>query len=237
MAGMASGRAMRTAFRLGVAAVRAYRQAIVALWLVSLLLIAAYYRVPGMAEFLAPVGEWAANSGVVGAFAVCGFFCGVMPYCVYRLSRNRPPHALRTAVAQAVWCGCCGVVCNWFFAVQSTWFGAGHDLLTVLTKTAVDQFGWTVLVIAPANALFHAVLVGGLVSEGRRTTLRVFVTRAYLPNLIMNWFVGIPGNLLVYSLPLALQVVALGFISSAWAVICVGIGCRFVRDETCATRA
>lgn len=214
-------------WRIGLAAVRDYRRPILALWLFAVLLVTAYYHLPGTADALAPVAGWQRTGGRSAAFLFCAFFCGVVPYAVYRFNRTvAPPRPLLTATAQTVWCGLSGVVCAWFFTLQSAWFGDGRGWETLLCKTAVDQFGWTVLVIAPANAFFYAVLAGGLRVAEKRVGVREFAFKAYLPNLLMNWCVGIPANLAVYSFPPALQVPVMGLTSSAWAVICVGIGAR-----------
>ncbi len=129
-----------------------------------------------------------------------------------------------TAVAQAAWCGLCGVICGWFFSVQGRWFGCGHDLATVLPKVIVDQFIWSVLVIVPGTAVFYAVLSGGWRVKDERVPFGTFVREAYLPTLVMNWIVGIPSNCAVYAFPMDLQIPVLGLLSSAWAVICVGLG-------------
>ncbi len=79
-----------------------------------------------------------------------------------------------TAVAQAIWCGLCGIACGWFFALQGRWFGCGHDLATVLPKVIVDQFIWSVLVIVPGTAVFYAVLSGGWRVKDERVPFGTF---------------------------------------------------------------
>lgn len=218
---------LSASWKIGLAAVRDYRWAITVLWVFAVSLVTAYYGLPGAVDALAPVAGWQVSAGWKASFFFCAFFCGVVPYVVYSLNRAvAPRRPLLTAFAQMMWCGASGVVCSWFFALQSAWFGDSRELATVLCKIAADQFGWTVLVIAPANALFYAVLAGGLRVGEKRVGFREFVFRAYLPNLLMNWCVGIPANFAVYSFPPALQVPVLGLVSSVWAVICVGIGSR-----------
>jgi len=219
------GEALAEACRVGVRSACERRRAVVALWACAALVVAAYYLVPGVDAMLEPVERWQRAAGWRSSFVFCAAFCGAVPYAVYRLS-GKPERrgALFTAAAQAVWCGLCGVVCGWFFALQGRWFGCGHDIATVLAKMAVDQFVWSVLVIVPANAAFYAVLSGGWRVRDERVPLRVFLRRVYLPNLLLNWIVGIPSNCAVYAFPMDLQIPVLGLLSSAWAVICTGLG-------------
>ena len=228
------GAILMTAGRIGFRAARERGRAVVALWLSAALVVVAYYLVPGVSSALEPVGRWQCANGHFASFVLCAAFCGLVPYAVYLIRGEKGRCSpLTTATAQAVWCGLCGVVCGCFFSVQGRWFGCGHDLATVLKKVFVDQFGWSVLVIVPANAVFYAVLSGGWRMRNERVSFGVFVKHAYLPSLIMNWFVGIPSNCAVYAFPMDLQIPVLGLLSSAWAVICVGLGAH----SGCAIRA
>ena len=216
-----------TACRDGFLSVRERGGALIVLWIAATAVVVSYYAVSGVPALLGPVARWQRAKGFLASFVLCALFCGIVPYGVYlcrRESGRRSP--LVMAVAQALWCGICGVVCSWFFSVQSRWFGCGHDFATVLFKVLVDQFGWSVLVIVPATATFYAVLSGGWHLKDEPVSFRVFLTRVYLPSLIMNWFVGIPSNCAVYAFPSDLQVPVLGLMSSAWAVICTGLGAR-----------
>lgn len=214
-----------TACRTGLQSARERGRAVVVLWLSAALVVVAYYLVPGVASALEPVGGWQQANGWRASFILCAVFCGLVPYVVYLIRREsgrRNPFVMATA--QAVWCGLCGVICGWFFSVQGRWFGCGHDLPTVLKKVIIDQFGWSVLVIVPGTAVFYAVLSGGWRVKVERVPFGTFVREAYLPTLVMNWIVGIPSNCAVYSFPMDLQIPVLGLLSSAWAVICVGLG-------------
>jgi len=216
---------LATACRAGFQSVSERWRAVVTLWTVAALVVVLYYLLPGVSVLLEPVGRWQRANGWLASLSICAVFCGLIPYAVYRIRRESGKRSpLVVAMAQAVWCGLCGVVCGWFFSVQGRWFGCGHDLVTVLKKMVVDQFGWSVLVIVPANAVFYAVLSGGWCMKDRRVPVRVFLSHIYLPNLLMNWIVGIPSNCAVYAFPMDLQIPVLGLMSSAWAVICTGLG-------------
>jgi len=199
------------------------------LWVLAIILIAAYYAVPQVAEWLEPVADWQVRWGWKGAFCSCAFFCGVIPYFVYRFAgRARQVHPFRIAAAQTLWCGFHGVICNWFFHIQIGLFGAGHDPLTIIAKIIADQFGWSVLVIVPTNAVFYAVVAGGLrIGSHSKEALRSLFWRSYVPTLLSGWCFGIPSCLAVYSFPPALQIHVLGLMSACGVIVCAGIGSRF----------
>lgn len=222
------GRAvLGTACRIGFLSARERGCAVLTLWLIAALVVITYYFIPGIQSLFEPIGRWQRSYGWRASFCFCALFSGFVPYVVYRLrqgvSRQRP---LVTATAQAIWCGFCGILCGWFFSLQGRWFGCGHELSVVLRKVLVDQFVWSVFVIAPTSSAFYAVLSGGWRLKDERVSFGVFLRHVYLPFLVTNWIVGIPSNVAVYSFPMDLQIPVLGLLSSAWAVICVGLGAR-----------
>lgn len=215
-------------FKIGWESVRANAVPIACLWFVSVVIVAMYYQVSAFREVLEPVASWQRRHGWHGAFLTCSFFCGVIPYLIYRFGcRTRVESPLRVAVAQTFWCGFHGVICNWFFSVQAVWFGTGHNAATVAVKILTDQFGWTVLVMAPSNAIFYSLLVGDLRPGDLRRSLKDIFQRVYLPGLLTNWGFGIPSCLAVYSFPSALQIHVLGLISACGVIVCVAIGRQF----------
>ena len=197
----------------------------VTLWAVAAATVAVYYLIPGVAEALEPIGAWQEREGWIAAFANCAFFCGVLPYVVYLCKgRSGPRHPLLTAIFQSLFVGTCGVACNWFFGLQTSWFGDRHDVRTLLLKTAVDQFVWTVLVMAPATSVFYAFMGRWIERSRTAFSFRVYLQSDYLPNLITGWCIWIPVIFAVYAFPLVLQIQVLGFISASWVIVCREIG-------------
>lgn len=212
---------------IGLESVRTNVGPIGILWASAAASVLSYYLVPGVATALRPVGAWQERAGWMAAFTNCALFCGVLPYVVYVCKgRSRSRRPFLTAALQSLWSGTCGIACNWFFGLQSAWFGNGHDVRTLLMKTAVDQFVWTVLVMSPATSFFHALL-GRWVERSRMTiSFRAYLRFDYLPNLITGWCIWIPAIFAVYAFPLVLQVQVLGFVSASWVVVCREIGVR-----------
>ena len=149
---------LATACRAGFQSVRERWRAVAVLWTAAALVVALYYLLPGVSALLEPVGRWQRANGWLASLSICGVFCGLIPYAVYRIRRESGKRSpLVVAMAQAVWCGLCGVVCGWFFSLQGRWFGCGHDLATVLKKMVVEP-------AEPADELGrrHSVQLRGL---------------------------------------------------------------------------
>lgn len=212
-------------FAIGWESVKANLRPMLVLWAIAAATVFAYYLVPGVATALKPVGEWQERAGWIAAFANCAFFCGVLPYVVYLCKgRTGPRHPLLTAILQSLFVGVCGIACNWFFGLQSLWFGDDHNFSTLILKTAVDQFVWTVFVMSPAVSLFYAAM-GRWVERSRTSfSFRTYCLSDYLPNLVTGWCIWIPVIFAVYAFPLVLQIQVLGFISASWTIVCREIG-------------
>jgi len=217
---------MRRLVEIIVGAVRANAVPATVLWVVAICLVAGYRFVPGIASALEPVAQWQMRNGWRAAFLTQLFFCGVVPGVFLVTVRSiRPRHPLVKASVQAVWCGGMGVACWWFYGMQCRIFGDGRDVFTLLCKTMVDQFFWTVFFVSPLCSLFFAWL-GCDFSFGKTMSIvrSGFVSRVVMPNLVANWSVWIPVVAIIYTFPLSLQVMVLGVVSSAWVLLSLQIG-------------
>ena len=103
----------------------------------------------------------------------------------------------------------------------------GNGFSTLMKKTLVDQFVWTVFVIAPTNAVFFFWAGQGF--SFRRMIRRwpkKWLGEVYFPNLLANWCTWIPVVAVIYAFPLVLQIQVAGFIGSFWTLMCLEIGRR-----------
>ena len=200
-----------------------------ALWSFALGLVLSYYFVPDVAGCLERIRRWQEAFGWKAVVVSRMFFNGLLPGVFLLGVRSiRPRRPWATIFAQTVF-GCVfGLFCDAFFRMQSAWFGSGPDVSTLVLKTLVDQFVWTVLVIAPVNAVFFFWLGRDFsLSRVRREWPRDgFVSELVLPNLIPNWFVGIPAIFATYAFPLDLQIHVNGLVSAFWMLMCLQIGRR-----------
>ena len=217
-------------------AIRANAVPMVVLWMFAGFWVVGYFCMPQIQSLFEPFRQWQVDYGWKAAFLSRLFFCGVVP-CVFLLSvkRIRPRKPILTACAQALWCGLWGVAGDFFFRLQDAMFGGGREAMTLICKTAVDQFVWTVFVIAPTHSAFF-FWAGRDFSFNRAIEEwpSDFITRFYLPNLIANWVVWIPAQCAVYAFPLLLQVHLAGLVGSFWMLVSLHLGARSVRHDAIA---
>ena len=200
----------------------------VVLWAAAFAFVGAYLLVPACRTALEPFAAWHRAWGWKAAFICQAFFCGILPGAALLLFRGvRPRRPGLTILAQTLWCGTFGIGSGEVFNLLAAWFGDNSSFPTLVLKTGFDQFVWTVLVIAPANAGFY-FWVGRDFSFARvrREWPRRFFERVYLPNLIANWCVWIPVIFVVFVFPLPLQIFVSGMACSCWALICIQVGRR-----------
>ena len=214
--------------RIGWESVRANAVPMVVLWLLAVLMIAVYSFVPACAEAMEPVRRWQIENGWRGPFLNRVFFCGLLPGVFLCACPNlRPRHVLAVIACESGWNGLLGVAGDWSFRMLNVLFGSGTDLSTLLLKTAADQLVWTVLFIAPANAVFHFWIGRGFsfrrtCAEWPRRFYRVLVA----PNLVSNWCVWFPVQFTVFMFPLDLQIHMNGLVCAFWTLMCLQIGRR-----------
>ena len=212
--------------------VRANAVPMVVLWLLALAMICAYRLSPSVAVALDPLARWQTESGWLASFLNRLFFAGFLPgVFLMTVKALRVRHPLRVALAQGVWCGIWGIACGWFYEFQALAFGADSSLTTLVLKTVVDQFVWTVLVVAPANGVFFLWMGQDFSwTRTRRVWPRRFYSELVLPILVPNWCLWIPVVAIVYAFPLPLQVQVSGLALSVSMLLSLSVG-RIVGKE------
>jgi hypothetical protein len=96
---------------------------------------------------------------------------------------------------------------DFFCRCQAAWFGNGSDLRTILLKSAVDMFLFSPVLICPVSTVFYRWRDAGFRSSAFEGVFRFeFVRSNIIPVIVVSWMVFIPVCLVVYSVPLALQV-------------------------------
>lgn len=200
----------------GLEAVRVNAVPMVVLWTLAVTTVLAYYLVPGVASAFEPLMRWQTQNGELAAFLNRVFFCGLLPGVFLLTVRSiRPPRLFLTVLVYSLWGGLWGIVCDGFFSLQAFLFGHGTDVVTLVEKTLVDQFVWTVAVCTPVNALFFPWVARDF-RFGPRINWRKFLCEDCLSLLVTNWIVWIPVTAVVYAFPLPLQIQLVGFACSFW---------------------
>ena len=220
--------------RIGWKSVAANALPMAVLWLLAVAMVWAYYHFPCAAAAVDPLAKWQTECGWLASFFNRLFFAGVVPgvflVTVKALRVRRP---VWVALTQGVWCGVWGIVCGWFYELQAFAFGNDSSVATLALKTVVDQFVWTVLVVAPANGVFF-LWVGQdfSVARTRRAWPRRFYSELVLPLLLPNWCLWIPVVAIVYAFPLPLQVQVSGLALAASMLLSLFIGRQVGKEQS-----
>lgn len=230
-----------TPWRVGYRAIKANALPMLVLWILAAATVVAYYASPAFAATLEPLRRFQVENGWLAAFANRMFFCGILPGVFLVAVRSiRPRRPCLTVAFQTLWCGVWGIACDFFYRFQCVLFGSGLDFQTLLLKTCVNQFVWTVFIIAPVNAAFFFWLGRDCsVKRMRKDWPPHFLRDVYAPNLLSNWCVWIPVFFAIYAFPLPLQVQLSGIVGCFWSLVCLRVGAfsGLQRGSAGATRA
>ena len=214
--------------RIGWESVKANAAPMVVLQVAATVLAGVYCLCPAFQDAIDPIARIHRRYGWLSAFVSQAFFCGILPG-VFQLAMVsiRPAKPWATILAQTIWCGVFGIGVDELFKMFAACFGNDASFFTLAQKTAVDQFVWTALVVAPANSVFY-FWVGRDFSLGRvkREWPKRFIRKVYLPNLVANWCVWTPVCMAVFAFPLPLQLYMNGLACTFWTLMCVQLGKR-----------
>lgn len=200
----------------------------VLLWMLTVGLVLAYYLVPPVAAALGSLADWQGAHRLVGSMAGRVLFCGLIPG-VFLLAQAsiRPKRPWLTILSTTLWNVVWAIPFDLFYRLQATVFGEGDAFATLLGKMLVDQFVWTVVLVAPANAAFF-LWAGMGFSRGGLTARELLVRwrMTYRSNLVANWLIWIPVVLAIYVFPTDLQIHVSGLVGSFWTLLCLELGHR-----------
>jgi hypothetical protein len=215
-----------TPWKIGLKAARANLVPGLVLQAAAFALLAGYLWEPSVRAALEVVAGWQTRFGAAFSFATYFFFCGIVPYlfclALPSLRPREPGKALLFVIG--FWAPM-GLILPHFYTLQSHLYGDGTDLWTLVRKVVTDQCGYTAFFASPAAAVAHVWKAHDYRwSETASLLGRGWYRRLVLPNLIMNWMLWYPAMMVVYSLPLALQIHVAGLIGCFWALMCLQIG-------------
>jgi hypothetical protein len=203
------------------AAVRANMLPGLVLWCGLAVLLIAYAWSPAVQTALAQWGTLKQTWGYPFSFVSYAFFAVVIPELLSLLVLRQPlpKNALATMGFDALVFGIMGVTVDMLYGLQVLMFGDNSDWGTIVKKMLFDQFVYSpvsnfvvVALLAWRDASFSAS------TWGRVLSLQ-YILRSYLPVLIAIWCVWIPGVLVVYFMPTALQFPVVSLVLSFWILI------------------
>ncbi len=117
--------------------------------------------------------------------------------------------------------GCIGILVDFFYRLQMSWFGAGNGVGTVLIKVVVDQFIFSPFICLPLTLAYYIWRDAGFrIGPAAREIFSIsFITDRGIPSQVAGWMIWIPGVSLVYFVPSDLQIPVATLIQSFWVLV------------------
>jgi hypothetical protein len=190
-------------------------------------LVAIYYFWPTGAAVLSRYAAWQHAGGLLRTGLVAGFGGGILSELslVYIRDGGRWNGShIENMVFRFVVFFISGLIICKFYEYQAVWFGDGLSWRVILPKVLVDQFLFTVFWSTPYQTLTFRWQT--LRYSGSRLWNELdgnFVVERMLPVLVTNWMFWIPGVILVYSMPLILQMPINIFATAIWSLLLAGL--------------
>ena len=191
------------------------------LWCGLVVLLLAYAWSPAVQSGLVHWGAVKQQWGYPFAFASYVVFAVLVPETLSLMVKKQS--MAKSAVADMLYSalvfGLIGISVDMLYGVQVQLFGGGNDWPTILKKMLFDQF-----VYSPVSNYVMVVAFGWrdggfTLKTLKRLASADYLRRHYLPVLIAVWCVWIPGVLVIYFMPTALQFPVASLILSFWVLI------------------
>lgn len=224
--------ALSRALRLGLSSAKENALPGIILWIFASAIIAGYYHVPAITRILGRLGNLKAASGYLYSGVATAVFGGIIPF-LWKLAtqyrRNSPDKEghnpwnvspWKAGVFLAFfWCWK-GIEIDFFYRMQSVFFGTGSAPGTLIPKVLVDQF-----VYNPLWAGWTQILAYWLLDQAFRKSaltdpvLWNSIGSRLVTILVSTWGVWIPMVTIIYSMPSNLQVPLFNIALCFWGLM------------------
>ncbi len=207
----------------GIRAARQNLFAILGLLSAMALVVVIYYRWPAGTGVLARYAAWQHGGGIFASALASAFAGGVLSEfsIVYFQNGGRwTLHHVENMGFKLVMFFVSGAVTYEFYVYQAIWFGDGVSWPVLMRKLLVDQFIFSPFWAVPYQTLLTRWQV--LRYSGTRLWEELdgeFFVERVLPVMVTSWMFWIPGVILVYSLPLILQMSLSIFAIASWGIL------------------
>ncbi len=113
-----------------------------------------------------------------------------------------------------------GVEIDFFYRLQAGIFGNNNDFITVFYKTLVDQLIYAPLWAVPTMIAAYYYRDRGFRISGIFLEIKQnFFYKRMLPILLSGWMVWIPAVIIIYNLPLELQLPIQNIVLCFWSLM------------------
>ncbi len=195
----------------GLRGARAHLVPGLVLQLVALLLVCGYFSFVAVHDGLTQLADFRQRTGYTFSILSTGLSGGVLPFLYLRYGERDPMAKSRHPWSQGIiliafW-AYKGAEIDFWYHLQARMFGTGHDLATIVTKVAMDQFVYCPLLAVPVTAAIYQAADprGGWKAMIADLRAPGWYWRRALPVLISNLGVWVPAVAIIYMLPTPLQ--------------------------------
>ncbi|NQW99872.1 hypothetical protein HQ447_04375, partial [bacterium] len=113
-----------------------------------------------------------------------------------------------------------GLAVDFFYRCQAGWFGEQVTVAVVAKKVVVDQFLYNPLFACPVTTWLYDWKARGYRFQGTSGFFSVGYYRDFIvPTLFATWGVWIPIMVILYSLPVLLQIPLFGLALTLWVML------------------
>jgi hypothetical protein len=209
-------------YRIGLRAARANLIPGLCVQAVMVTLVVVYYAVPSMRGAFDQLANFRQRRGIWFAIVSAALAGGVLPELLrivfFQGGRWTRDNRASLVLGVLFW-GFAGAYADGLYQLQAWMFGVRTDVGTIALKVVVDQFVSNVVWSAPVSTILY-----DWKNHGFRGPIGHYFTAAYykshvIPVLLATWGVWIPLVIIIYALPLALQVPIFSLALTFWVLL------------------
>lgn len=176
---------------------------------IAALVVASYYIFPAVQEALEGLRKFRQASGMWFSMISSAIGAGLIPG-VYLMATGRAKSDQRgwldLLYTSMIWATLM-ILVDYFYTFQDWFWGPGVDLQTLISKMLLDQFVFTPFLSIPyLSTGLRLRDLGYNVAALGRALRDDYIIKVIIPMLVACWLTWIPGTLVIYALPLSLQV-------------------------------
>ncbi len=195
-------------WKAGVRAARAHFWPGLALQVVALVIVIAYYQHAPTREALERLSQFRAETGFIFGIISTGVVGGLLPLLYLKLHRaTRDRYTWFEGAGLVAFWAYKGIEVEVFYRFLAAMFGDHASTATIAKKMVVDQFFYCPLFAVPVTVLVYAWVdahyrIGPVLEDLR---MGRWYRRRVLPVLVSNLGVWVPAVCIIYALPTPLQ--------------------------------
>ena len=187
----------------------------------ALFIIFSYFNIKEVKFIFVFLAALKLEYGYIFSFISTALFGGTIPFIFeILLKRDMGKSKFKVFLFVNIFWAVKGVEIDFFYRLQAGIFGNNNGFNTILCKTLVDQLIYLPLWAAPTMiAAYHyrdrGFRISGIFSELKDD----FFYKRMLPILFSSWMVWVPAVILIYNLPLELQLPIQNIILCFWSLM------------------